>query len=219
MHNGYDRETLERLILIENKTYTSIGKLYGVSGNSIKKAAKRLGIELPKRRIVLVDENFNRNKKYQCKLDLISDDEFIKCVQEADSWHKFTESLGYKSPRVAKKVRNEITARCDRLNVSLVFNKNNGIENRTKGDLFATFKSWQSARSFIRRNSQENYLKSGKPLKCKVCGYDKHVEIAHIKAVSEFSDKTLIGEINSIDNLVALCPNHHWEYDNGILKI
>ena len=219
MHKKYDRETLERLILNENKPYTYIGKLYGISGNSIKKVAKRLGINLPKRRAVSVDENFNRNKKYQSKLDFINDDEFIKCVQEADSWHKFTESLGYKSPRVTKKVRKEITERCNRLNISMVFNKNKGIEDRTKGELFTTFKNWQSARSFIRRNSQEKYLKSGNPLKCKVCGYDKHVEIAHIKAVSEFSNETPIGEINSIDNLIALCPNHHWEYDNGILKI
>lgn len=219
MHKKYDREILERLILNENKPYTYIGKLYGVSGNSIKKAAQRLGINVPKRRIVSVDESFNRNKKYQNKLTLINDDEFIKCVREADSWHKFTENLGYKSPRITKKVRNEIIERCNRLNISLVFNKNKDIEDRTKGDLFTTFKNWQSARSFIRRNSQEKYLKSGRPLKCKVCGYDKHVEIAHIKAVSEFSDETHIGEINSIDNLVALCPNHHWEYDNGILKL
>ena len=38
--------------------------------------------------------------------------------------------------------------------------------------------------------------------------------MAHIKAVSDFNDDTLISEINDIDNLIALCPNHHWEYDN-----
>lgn len=50
-----------------------------------------------------------------------------------------------------------------------------------------------------------------------MCGYDKFVEIAHIKAVSEFDESALISDINSIDNLIALCPNHHWEYDNGVL--
>lgn len=49
-------------------------------------------------------------------------------------------------------------------------------------------------------------------------GYDKHIEIAHIKAVSDFSDDSLISEINDKNNLVALCPNHHWEFDNGFLK-
>lgn len=61
--------------------------------------------------------------------------------------------------------------------------------------------------------------KSDKPCKCAICGYDKHIEIAHIKAVSEFDDSVTIAEINSIDNLIALCPNHHWEYDNGILTL
>lgn len=39
------------------------------------------------------------------------------------------------------------------------------------------------------------------------------------KAVSDFDDSVTIREIDSIDNLIGLCPNHHWEYDNGILKL
>ena len=42
----YNKNTLERLILEENKSYTYIGKLYGVSGNAIKKAAKKMGMAL-----------------------------------------------------------------------------------------------------------------------------------------------------------------------------
>jgi predicted restriction endonuclease len=45
------------------------------------------------------------------------------------------------------------------------------------------------------------------------------VEVAHIKAVSNFSEDSLISEINDISNLIGLCPNHHWEYDNGLLDI
>ena len=55
--------------------------------------------------------------------------------------------------------------------------------------------------------------------KCAICGYDKHIEVAHIKAVSEFDDNATIGEINAITNLIGLCPNHHWEYDNGLLNL
>ena len=49
---------------------------------------------------------------------------------------------------------------------------------------------------------------------CEECGYDKHVEIAHIKPISSFSDSSLISEINDLSNLRALCPNCHWEFDN-----
>lgn len=85
---------------------------------------------------------------------------------------------------------------------------------RTKKDLFISRTNWQSARSSIRRNAQMAWKRSGRALKCSVCGYEKHCEIAHIKSVSDFSDESLIRDINSIDNLISLCPNHHWEFDN-----
>lgn len=34
-----------------------------------------------------------------------------------------------------------------------------------------------------------------------------------------FDDEALVKEINDIENLVPLCPNHHWEFDNKILKL
>ena len=55
--------------------------------------------------------------------------------------------------------------------------------------------------------------------KCCVCGYDKHVEVAHKKAICEFPDTATIQEINAEDNVLGLCPNHHWEFDNGILHL
>jgi len=54
---------------------------------------------------------------------------------------------------------------------------------------------------------------------CQVCDYNVHVELAHIKAVSDFSLSSTLGEVNHPDNLLVLCRNHHWELDNGILKL
>lgn len=93
------------------------------------------------------------------------------------------------------------------------------LSDRTKGELFQNSKSWQVARNRICKNAREVYWKNKKDKKCDICGYDKHIEVCHIKAVSEFNDKILISEINNIDNLVGLCPNHHWEFDNGILDL
>lgn len=42
----YDKKDLERLILIEKKSYVEIGKIYSVSDTTIKKTARKLGIEL-----------------------------------------------------------------------------------------------------------------------------------------------------------------------------
>lgn len=55
--------------------------------------------------------------------------------------------------------------------------------------------------------------------KCMNCGYNKHVEICHIKPIASFPKETLLTEINHIDNLISLCPNCHWEFDNGILEL
>lgn len=52
---------------------------------------------------------------------------------------------------------------------------------------------------------------------CELCGFAEHVDIAHIKPVRSFPDGTLLGEINPIENLIGLCPNCHWLFDNGVI--
>lgn len=59
----------------------------------------------------------------------------------------------------------------------------------------------------------KSWLKKNKTA-CEHCGYDKHVEIAHIQAVTSFPDSALMSEVNSIHNVKMLCPNCHWEFDN-----
>lgn len=49
---------------------------------------------------------------------------------------------------------------------------------------------------------------------CRHCGYTKHVELAHINAVVTFPDSALLSDVNSLDNVIPLCPNCHWEFDN-----
>ena len=50
--------------------------------------------------------------------------------------------------------------------------------------------------------------------KCIKCGYNRHVEVCHIKPISSFKDTAKISEVNDINNLILLCPNCHWEFDN-----
>lgn len=72
--------------------------------------------------------------------------------------------------------------------------------------------------SQIRTWARQIYQKSEKPKQCAVCGYDRHYEVCHIKPISDFSPDSLLSDINSLNNLIALCPNHHWELDNGIIS-
>ena len=71
--------------------------------------------------------------------------------------------------------------------------------------------------SKIRSLARTIYKNSNKPKKCCNCNYDKHYEVCHIKSVSDFQDTEKISIVNDIDNLIGLCPNCHWEFDNNLL--
>ncbi len=69
------------------------------------------------------------------------------------------------------------------------------------------------------RHHNAAYNRALKKLPCQKCGYSTHVELAHIKAVSSFPDSAYLEEINSSDNILVLCRNHHWEFDHGLLLL
>ena len=54
---------------------------------------------------------------------------------------------------------------------------------------------------------------------CCECDYDLHVELCHIKPISDFSMSATLGEVNHPSNIIVLCRNCHWELDNGHLAI
>ena len=150
-----------------------------------------------------------------------TDEEIVKIFNESLNVKDFGEKLGY--PSLNTKNNQVVNNKLRELGLdisSLMRQKTiESIDNTTKKELFEIRNSWQTARNEITKNARKVYQNSDKEIKCFVCGYDKHVEIAHIKAVSDFSGESLISEINNIDNLIALCPNHHWEYDHGLLDI
>lgn len=153
------------------------------------------------------------------KFDSLTDSEFKTILNSCATWKELGEKLGYNNT-LSSNLKDKILKRCSDLNIEwLNIVSVIPIKDRTKHEVFLSNKTWQSARSSIRRDAYNNFIKNTDNPKCIVCGYDKHVEVAHIKAVSEFSDDALISEINDTTNLVGLCPNHHWEYDNELLNI
>ena len=67
-------------------------------------------------------------------------------------------------------------------------------------------------RSFNRQWNRDLALKP-----CEICGYNKHINLCHIKDIASFSDDATLGEVNSPDNIRVMCKNHHWEFDNDML--
>jgi hypothetical protein len=86
----------------------------------------------------------------------------------------------------------------------------------TIGDLRAAAKYQVNAyaRYFARNWARQNLDLT----KCAVCDYRTHIEIAHIEPLAKFPDDTPIAE-TYINNVIGLCPNHHWEFDNGYLVL
>lgn len=68
----------------------------------------------------------------------------------------------------------------------------------------------------IRELARKVYKDSNRQMKCEKCGYDKYVEICHIKAIKDFDEEAFITDINQLDNLKCLCPNCHKELDLGL---
>lgn len=214
----YSKKNIEKLIFDDALSYEAIGRIYGVTGSAIKKAAKKLGINLPQRRTINERESFSRSTYKSSLIDKLSDEELLEILKSNIGWKNISLALGY-SNTISSNVKNKLLERCSTLGMEPQIQAISPILLQTKGELLSKRKNYQSYRSAIRKLAEKIYKNSNKELKCAVCNYDKHVEIAHIKPVSDFDDCSTIAEINSIDNLIALCPNHHWEYDNGILKI
>lgn len=92
------------------------------------------------------------------------------------------------------------------------------FDNMTKKQLFDRYGHWILARVRIVKHAWRAFKNANKRNECVICDYNKHIEIAHIKSVSDFTDDTLIKDIDNPNNLIALCPNYHWEYDNDSLS-
>ena len=139
-------------------------------------------------------------------------------VKHSPSWTRQRRFCGYKCSAAVYAIRREERKGrllIDRTLGELTTSRHKERISRDNSTLKYARQNWKDARVQIRNHAMRTFKKSGLPFICVVCGYSKHAEVCHKKDVLEFPDEATIGEINSIKNMVALCPNHHWEFDNG----
>jgi hypothetical protein len=101
----------------------------------------------------------------------------------------------------------------------LIWQENKKAKDLTLKDAIYEKHHRSSAFALIRSRARQVAKKIKIDKECQICGYNKHVEIAHINPISSFSESVLISEINSPDNLAALCPNCHWEFDHNLTQL
>lgn len=88
------------------------------------------------------------------------------------------------------------------------------IQNRNS--VLGKHKSWSSSHI---RNLNRSWNKNLLSIPCQNCGYDKHIELCHIKAVSSFGKDEKLSVVNDPNNILVLCRNCHWEFDNELLLL
>lgn len=111
--------------------------------------------------------------------------------------------------------KNRIKSKSDNIfcSSSCAASFNNKIPKRPRLKTDSEWYKKQARRNFIRDNARRLSKKLGWTC-CKICGYTKHFETAHIRPVSDFPVDTHVSIINDPSNLMPLCPNCHWEHDN-----
>lgn len=79
----------------------------------------------------------------------------------------------------------------------------------------------ESSHSQIRGHARKVMKDAGLSCLCAVpgCDYTHFAECCHRTPVKDFPPDTKLKDMNSVDNLVALCPNHHWDFDHGLLTL
>lgn len=96
------------------------------------------------------------------------------------------------------------------------------IKNKTLGSYTDGNKYLTSKVTSIRADAKRTLLESGREKVCSYCHnheFDEILEVHHIKGILQFSPSSTVEEINSLDNLVWLCPNHHIMLEKGLIRL
>lgn len=101
-----EKENLEHLINVEKKSYEEIGRIYGVTGSTIRKQAKKIGIKLNPRREINPKETFNKGTQLHGRCVKEANKPFEKIINENITFEKRTafgnhKNIGERGERVA----------------------------------------------------------------------------------------------------------------------
>lgn len=77
----------------------------------------------------------------------------------------------------------------------------------------------EGPKQMINQHARNVYNSRFKKQYCELCGYENFIDVAHIKPIASFSKDTPFFVVNTLSNLIGLCPNHHREFDNGYIEL
>lgn len=227
-----DYQNKDVLEILVNKGYTipKMADELNVSGSTIKRWLKKFNLKTnnTEKRGIRFITNCNFCSKEISKLSSElnnSKSKFLYCSRTCAASYNNTIMPKRKISTICSK--NNCNSLIHKVGSTLCKNHFNeyssySILNKTLFEYRQHHKLSNTPKASIYRHIRDNARSSNKHLTkcpCANCGYKLHVEICHIRAISDFEDFNTIGEVNSKDNIIQLCRNCHWELDKGYLKI
>lgn len=223
--NKLDNKLIEDIkkLVEQRKSFVEIDEILGLRKGQSKYQAKKLGIksqykkkEFIKKECLECLKEFESNKTENRKF----------CSRNCSGKYIIRTIPSRKIERVCtkcdKKVKSHRHSLCNEHHVEYMETRFDYVKELTLEDYWSK-KSLQnlhaSSKNAHIRVLCRSWLKHLTKLPCHNCGYDKHVELCHIKAIKEFAPQSKLKEVNSEDNVIQLCPNCHWEFDKGLLKL
>jgi hypothetical protein len=98
----------------------------------------------------------------------------------------------------------------------------NSLLDRTLGDFVSDSDTYKTHKcTTIRKLARRIMENSDIEKKCYFCKdheFDDILEVHHLKNIMSFSLDTKIRDINSLDNMIWVCPNHHKMLERGLIK-
>lgn len=191
-----EKDNLERLILVENRSYISIGKIYNCTDTNIKKVAKKLGIEVKQRRVLskneikkLEDGEWSKSKIKNPILKCLFCGKEFRMNKSATKFCSRKCFFNYQ--RKTKNEEDEVL-----------------IKKWLKGEIDGTIKKHFTYKPFVRKYLFRKYNN-----KCQKCGWG---EVNKATGLVPLQIHHIDGDAlnNKEENLELLCPNCHALTDN-----
>lgn len=221
----FNYEFLNNLVE-QNLTLKQIGKILEIgekySGKILKKFGLRTKISISKE-LATIEKNKGRICVNCQKLTL--NPKFC-CKSCAISYINKTTPPKRKRTKKCSKCDNLIKrwdyTLCEEHWLEHLSNKKEAIRELTLADYWAknSLKNLHvSSKNAHIRGLARSWFKELVNLPCFKCGYNKHVELCHIKAIKDFDETAKLKEVNGENNIIQLCPNCHWEFDKSLFSL
>lgn len=209
----------------------TVCRKYGGWSNAIKDVFGKTNVDRDFNKYKLICKNCNKDiYRTKCEIKRVKNSFCSKSCAARYNNSKYPKKISFSKEKLCKicnkKIKSTRKGRCFYCYHNIVMKEKRkksilGYGENTLQDAIDQSKNYASKHKYekIRQHAHRLFdLMNWKKQLCEKCGYDKHVELCHVRPICDFHPETKISEINSTENIMFLCPNCHWELDNLVIN-